>query len=217
MKKLFVCIIAVSALAFSASAQDQRETKGKKDFDRGGHQKGMMKDLNLTDAQKAQMKTNREEMKSKMDALKANKSLTDDQRKQQRELLMQDQRAKMESILTAEQKAKMATSSLAKQEKGNKNGKRGGDHRGKGFEKMKTELGLNNDQAAKLKALNEQSHTQIKAIHDNASLSESAKKEQMKAVKENAKTQRQSILTAEQIKKMDEMKKNHKKADKKRD
>ncbi len=209
-------MIAVSAFAFSASAQDQRETKGKKDFDRGAHQKGMMKDLNLTDAQKAQMKANREEMKVKLDAIKANTSLTDDQRKQQKEALMLEQKAKMESILTTEQKAKMATSSLGQQGKDRKDGKRGHEGRGKGFEKMKTELGLSNDQATKLKALNEQSHTQMKAIRENTSLSEDVKKEQMKAVKENAKTQRQSILTAEQIKKMEELKKNHKKTDRKK-
>jgi Spy/CpxP family protein refolding chaperone len=215
MKKLFVGIIALSAFAFSASAQDQRASKGKKDFDHGNHQKGMMKDLNLTDAQKAQMKASREEMKAKMDALKANTALTDDQRKQQREALMMEQRAKMESILTPEQKAKMATSSLGKQGKDKKEWKRGGEGHREGMEKMKTELGLSNDQAAKLKALNEQSHTQMKAIRENTALTEAAKKEQMKAVKENAKTQRQSILTAEQIKKMEEMKKNHKKAERK--
>lgn len=209
-------MIAVSAFAFSASAQDQRDTKGKKDFDRSGQQHGMMKDLNLTDAQKAQMKTNREEMKSKMDALKANTALTDDQRKQQRELLMQDQRAKMESILTAEQKAKLANKS---QEfgKGRKEGKGGKEGHAARMEEMKANLGLNDDQAAKLKTLNEQSHSQMKTIRENNSLSESAKKEQMKSLKQSTKTQRQSILTAEQIKKMDEMKRNHKKGHGKRE
>lgn len=210
-------MIAVSAIAFSASAQEQRDTQGKKDFDRGGHQKGMMKDLNLTDAQKEQMKASRTEMKAKMEALKANTSLTDEQRKQQREALMQEQKAKMENILTAEQKAKMATSALGHAGHGKKDGKMNAEGHAARAEKMKAELGLSNDQAAKLKSLNEQTHSQMKAIHENTSLTDAAKKEQMKALKQSTKTQRQSILTAEQNKKMAEMKKNHMKGQGKRD
>ncbi|MDB5202628.1 MAG: hypothetical protein JWQ27_2037 [Ferruginibacter sp.] len=225
MKKILALSLAFSAVVFTASAQEQRAKQADQQGQhqrRGGDQ--MMKDLNLTEAQKTQMKANREEAKQKMDALKNDKSLSDADLKTRRAALMQEQKQKMESILTADQKAKMAASRAQwegkkgdmKGDKGKMKGDRGQMH-AKRAEEMKAKLGLSDDQSAKLKAQHEATKAQMQAIKNDNSLSKEARKEKMKAIKENAKTQRNNILTADQQKKMDEFKKEgHKKAGKKK-
>jgi periplasmic protein CpxP/Spy len=87
---------------------------------RGG---GMMQKLNLTEAQKAQMKTIRESQRAKMDALltgeqraelqqarqerrKPNLNMTESQ-KAQMKAIRQETKAQMDALLTAEQKQQL--------------------------------------------------------------------------------------------------------------
>lgn len=208
MKKLITLSLAFSALVFTATAQEQREIKKDKKVGTErregmkGDRKGMMNDLNLTDAQKTQMKANREEFKTKMEQLKA-QNLPEAQYNERKKALHAEQKAKMESILTAEQKAKMA------EKRGNFEGK-DKNKQGKDFGKMKEELSLTDDQSAKLKAQHQALKARMEAIKNDQSLSKEAKKEKMMALKNEAKEQRKSILTAEQMKKMEEFKKDRK-------
>ena len=75
------------------------------------------------------------------------------------------------------------------------------------FEKMKQDLNLSTEQAEKLKTHNQAVHSKIQAVRSNTSLTEDQKKAEIKAIKEASKTERKNILTEEQIKKMQEMKK----------
>ena len=203
MKKILISALAL-AITFSVSAQERRELKKEKGemHQRHGksHDKAMMKDLNLTDAQKAQMKANMEEYRSQMKALEANDVVSVKEMKEKKRALHEQQKAKMEAILTADQKAQLAQS-RAKMES-----QRAGMESNR-MEKMKAELGLSNDQAAKLKSQNEATRAKIKALKDDQTLSQDAKKAQMKTIKEAAKAERKNLLTAEQLKKMEEMKK----------
>jgi len=205
MKKIIALSLAFAIIGFSVSAQQTREAKSHKKGAamQQGQQKEMIKDLNLSDAQKAQFKANREANKAKMEALNQQDNLSVKEMRERKAALMQEQKAQMENLLTAEQKATVAA------RKTSMDGKRKNmdDHRGAA---MKEKLGLSNEQAAKLKALNEANHAKIKAIQANASLSMEQKKAQTKAVKDAAKTERQNILTAEQLKKMKAMKKDGK-------
>jgi len=202
MKKLLAFAVAVSAFAFSATAQEKREIKGER------HHKSMhkehgaekMKDLNLSDAQKSQLKASREEYKSKMEALKSQENISVKEMKERRKALHLEQKTKMESILTADQKAKIESSRAAmakdREQMGNKRA-----------EEIKTKLGLSNDQAAKLKAQNEATRSQLEALRADKSLTDDAKKAKAKEIKETAKKQREAILTAEQLEKMKSLKK----------
>ena len=204
MKRIIALTLAFAIAGFSLSAQQTREMKSHKKANGMHHGKNdMVKDLNLTDAQKVQLKADREANKAKMEALNKQDNLTVKEMREQKAVLMQEQKAKMNALLTPEQKATIAAdrSNMASKRK-NMDGQRG--------EAMKEKLGLSNDQGAKLKAYNEATHNKIKAIKDNESLSMEQKKEQMKAVKDAAKTDRQSILSAEQIRKMEEMKRDGK-------
>lgn len=77
---------------------------------RGNHGKGMeqMKaKLGLTDDQAAKLQANRKDFHSKVQAIRSNTALTDDQKKEQVKALAKDQHESMKSILTAEQMNKM--------------------------------------------------------------------------------------------------------------
>ena len=80
----------------------------------------------------------------------------------------------------------------------------------KHIEKMKTNLNLSDDQVTKLKAQRSANHAKAEKIKNNESLSREQKKEQMMALKTEAKEQNKKIFTPEQIKKREEMKKSYK-------
>jgi Spy/CpxP family protein refolding chaperone len=211
MKKLITLSLAFSALVFTAAAQEQKkDNKNKTERHEGrGDRKGIMKDLNLTDVQKTQMKANREEFKTKMEQLKA-QNLPEAQYNERKKALHAEQKARMESMLTAEQKAKMAERRKNFEGKEGKFEGKNTGKQGKHFEKMKKELSLTDDQAVRLKAQNEALKIKREAIKNDQSLSKEAKKEKMMALRNEAKEQRKSILTADQIKKMEELKKDRK-------
>ena len=213
MKKILTLSLAFSALVFTANAQEQRQIKkdGERTEGREGRG-GMMKDLNLTEVQKTQMKANREAFKTQMDQLKA-QNLPDAQFKTRMEALRADQRTKMEAMLTPEQKAKWAEQRKNIEGKKDNEGKfegKNADKQSKHFDKMKEKLGLTDDQATKMKAQHEALQIRKEAIKNDKSLSKSAKKEKMMALRNEAKEQRKSILTPDQLKKMEEFKKDHK-------
>jgi Spy/CpxP family protein refolding chaperone len=204
MKRIFTLSVAALLFAGSAMAQDvQKEAKkdkaGKewnKEGRHGKHKSGAFgKELNLTDAQKQQVKALNEEYKGKMKALRSNDDAKLGDVKKQSRALREEQRAKMQNILTAEQKAKMAE--LKEKRKSAEKAKGA-----KRFEQMQKDLSLTADQSAKLKAQNEQFRTQAEAIKNNSSLSREQKKEQFKALSEQRKESMKSILTAEQLQKM---------------
>jgi periplasmic protein CpxP/Spy len=87
----------------------------------------MAKELNLTDAQRAELKTFHEQQKAKMDAIRNNDQLTREEKRAQMRSLKEERKAKMDSILTAEQKTKWKE--LRKEHRG-MHGKRGGFHGG---------------------------------------------------------------------------------------
>ena len=202
MKKIiaFTLILAVSGSV--VCAQERRASKTEKSgmHKQHGQHKEMIKDLNLSDTQKAQLKTDRAEAKAKMDALEKQDNLTVKEMRERKAALQQEQKAKMEALLTAEQKAKIATvknDMVAKRK--NIDGNRG--------EAMQEKLGITNEQAAKLKAHNEATHDNIQAIQESQNLTMNQKKIQIKAVKDASKAERKNILTAEQIQRMEEMRK----------
>ena len=74
-------------------------------------------------------------------------------------------------------------------------------------EKMKKELALTDDQSSKLKTVNENYRTKFDALRNNESLDRTAKKEQFQALKQQHKEELKNVLTQEQLKKLDEIKK----------
>jgi len=115
MKKILALSLAFAGFAFAASAQTDRVVQSAPDNGqirtRGGNpmrmqNEQMMKDLNLTDVQKEQMKKNMQEMRAKMEDLRNNTTLSEDDKRTQMKSLRDEQKAKMDALLTPEQKEK---------------------------------------------------------------------------------------------------------------
>lgn len=122
MKKI-LAVIAITAITFSATAQEKRESNRKHNMEQGKHKKGkqpgkqMMKELNFSEAQQSQMKADRLAYKAKMEQLKQNQHISVKEFNEKKEVLRREHKAKMESILTPEQKAKMAVLKAGNEQK----------------------------------------------------------------------------------------------------
>lgn len=201
MKKLILSAIIVS-LAFTVNAQEIPERKGERPMihhkQRGHHDRRMaLKQLNLTDAQKEQFKTQNEAFRKQMGELKKNENITVKEWKSRMENLRKDHKAKIESIFSAEQKAKLEKMKVEKKAMYEVDAKAR-------LEKMKIHLGLTDDQAAKLSKNRAEMAEKMKAIRENKSLSDEKKREEMKELAKKQKETMKSILTEEQLKKMKE-------------
>lgn len=206
MKSIVVTLLALATLSFSANAQQKREFRHH-DQERGGmhkrhHKIEMAKQLNFTEAQKQQAKANREEFKRKMQELNKNENITVKEMRDRKEALVKEQKAKMNALLTSEQKAKLEQLKADRKQKSD-------ERFGKHMDKMRSKLGLTDDQVSQLKAQRESMQAKMKALKENESLTREQRRDQFLALKEEAKEAHKKILTAEQLKKMEEMKKKH--------
>lgn len=198
MKKVLIPLIALFALSFNAIAQNKM---GKKGYHQK-HEKGMMaKQLNFSDAQKAQAKTIHSDSRKQMQELNKQENITVKEMRSRKAAIQKQTKTKMDGLLTAEQKTKKAEiqkERMAKHE----------EQYVKRMDKMKTNLSLTDEQVSKLKAQRSTMQAKAEKIKNNESLSQEQKKEQIITLKAEAKEQHNKILTPEQLKKKEEMKKN---------
>jgi len=191
-------MIAIFALTATANAQDKM---GKKGHHHRKHDKGMMaKQLNFSEDQKKQAKTINEDFRKKMQDLNTQENITVKEQRDRKTAILKERKTKMDGLLTAEQKTKMAQ--LKAERKAKSEG-----HYAKRLDKMKTSLSLTDEQVTKLKAQHDATKAKFEKIKNNESLSREQKKEQMMAIKAEMKDQHSKILTPEQLKKKEEMKK----------
>lgn len=193
----------VFSLALAAKAQEIPERKHERPMMQQGHPGGHhmqgknMKHLNLTVAQKEQMKAQKETFRKKMEELQKTDNITVKEWRNRKEALHKEQKTKMEAILTAEQKAqiqKMKSDHKAMMEI---------DAKAR-MEKMKHHLGLTDEQAAKMKKSHTEMAEKMKALREDDKMDAEKKKGKMKELREKQKEQMKSILTEEQMKKLQE-------------
>ena len=193
----------VLSMAVAVHAQEipERKTDKPAHHERGERGKGRdgmdFKALNLTEDQKAQMKAQREIFHKQMEELRKNDGITVKESRERMEKIKKENKEKTDKIFTAEQKAtleKMKTEGRAKMEA---RGKDRGD-------RMKAQLGLSDEQAAKLEKNRSAMAAEMKAIHENKSLSDEQKREKMKELQKKQKENLKSVLTEEQLKKLKE-------------
>jgi len=211
MKKIITATLALVLFAGAAEAQTKDSTHHRK----GGHEM-MAKQLNLTADQQAKLKSIRQQEHNEMKALKENKSLTADQLKTQRTELHKKYRTQSETVFTPEQKqqlAKWKSEHKGKEGKGFKkdgqaNHSKGdkGFQRGEGFQK---ELNLTQDQKDKMAKLRANSKTSFESIRKDQSLTDDQKKAKMMELRKQQSEQMKSILTPEQLEKMNSFRKEH--------
>jgi Spy/CpxP family protein refolding chaperone len=206
MKKIILSMLVFS-LAVAAKAQEIPERKADRPMMQQRHKshhpmQGMdMKQLNLTDAQKAQFKTQKENFRKQMEELKKNDNITVKEWKSRMETLRKDQKTKMQGILTTEQKAQIEKMKTEHKAMGEIDAKAR-------MEKMKLKLGLTDEQAAKMNKNRTEMAAKMKALREDDKMDAEKKREQMKELMKKQKEQMKSILTEEQMKKLKEGHKN---------
>ncbi len=202
MKKLVItALMGVFAVA-TIHAQDipERKKGDRKHF--GKRTEGFKKqraDLNLSEEQKAQFKALNQDFQKKMAELKKQDNITVKESREKMQQIAKEHRTNVNQLLTAEQKAKIEKSKADRKIKMQDHGQKRGEF-------MKKELGLTDEQSAKLDASRKANAEKMKAIRENKSLSEEQKKEQIKALHEAQKNNLKSVLTDEQLKKLKERK-----------
>src|ERR1700753_3776027 len=103
MKKIFVSLLAIAAVTFSAAAQTTDNSTAKKDNqhkDWKQHHKGMGDQLNLTQAQKDQLKASRENYRKQLQELNKNESITVKEFRDKKYALKKQQKADFLAVLT---------------------------------------------------------------------------------------------------------------------
>lgn len=194
MKRLMTLFTAALLLLGVVMAQDAPATGGQApttDAAKGRmHRRGGgMDQLNLTDAQKTQLKSLRDQQHQQLQALRQDQSLTQDQRREQAQKIHQQFRSQMRGILTPEQQAQL------KQMRGMRGG-------------PMARLNLTEDQRAKLQPIMQQQREQVQAIRSDSSLSQQQKQEKIRALRQSTMSQMQGILTPEQQQQMQQWQQN---------
>lgn len=201
MKKIILSVLVVALVATTSQAQEIPERKAPHhEMKRKHHRGDEFKQLNLSEDQKTKLKALHEENRKQMEELKKNDNITVKEWKSKMEAQRKDHRTKVQGLLTEEQKAQLEKS---RQERKDRFGERSKARAGK----MKAELGLSDEQSAKLKGNREAVAGKIKTIREDKSLSDESKKEQVKELIKKQKEDMKSILTEEQLKKLEEQKK----------
>ncbi len=201
MKKIILSAVVMS-LVFTVQAQDNPERKSGRPpmSERKKHHHRMdMKSLNLTEDQKAKFKTQNESFHKQMEELKKNDNITVKEWKSKAETLRKQHKSNTQSILTNDQKAQVEKMKAEGKAKHEGMAKQRGD-------RMKTTLGLTDEQSAKMQSNRKEMGEKMKSIRENGSLTDEQKKVQMKELMNKQKESMKSILTEEQLKKINETK-----------
>jgi periplasmic protein CpxP/Spy len=189
MKRIQMALAALIFTATVAVAQPAAKPDGKEHrFER---REMPFSKLNLTEDQKAKMKTANDDFRKQMQALNSNENQTVKQQRDGKEALMKAHKAKLESILTSDQKAQLAK---LKEEGKQRHEEMAAKH----LNKMKQELSLTDQQVSELKKGQEDLKSKMEAVHNNTSLDRTAKMQQMKALREDMKANLDKVLTPEQ-------------------
>ena len=204
MKKLISGLVMMLAVAFTVSAQDTTKH-------RGSHEYKMQKELlQLSDAQKNELKDLNAQYRQKELDIRNNSALSEAQKNDQRKDLMKQRKADMDKILTAEQKKQIAEARKKgmKDHKGmkgdkNKSVKRSGR---KGESPMK-DLDLTAAQSAKVKSINAQYREKMMELKKNKTAEKAAQQSAFATLRKQHREEIRQVLTAEQLQKLEARKK----------
>lgn len=205
MKKIVLGLLAF-VLAFPAVYAQKKAGKGTDEDTKtyrhhpgkqAGEHNAMYKKLDLTKEQQRKLeKINKDYRAGVADLKKKEATITVKDYKAQMQSLGNKRRSESDNVFTPEQKAQL------QQMKAERKRKFEAPDRGK-REDMKSALNLSEDQSARLKTLREDTQRKVKDIRENQALSDGERKEQVSMVFKKQHEDMKSILTPEQMKKME--------------
>jgi Spy/CpxP family protein refolding chaperone len=205
MKKAFIGLAFAALITTASFAQDQSNSLAERPK---GHHRGHMmnmEQLNLTDQQKTEMKAINEDFKQQMtDLKKSEDKITVTEWKGKMATIRKEHHEKVQKVLTDEQKASLKKMMHERKTDMRKHGGR------RNLEHMKKELNLTDEQVNALKKNHETMAQKFKAIREDKNLTDDQKKAELKEFKKQQHESLKSILTAEQLQKLEQQKKEHK-------
>jgi len=145
----------------------------------------------LTQEQKNQLMDMRMNAHDQAAIIRNDQTLTPEQKQAKLKDLRASTHQQMKTVLTPEQQAALANRRTAAKER------------------FAAKLGLTVDQQSKMKALFESTHQQRQTVLQNASLNNDQKMAQLKQIRQTTKAQLATILTPDQMTKMEQMRKGH--------
>jgi Spy/CpxP family protein refolding chaperone len=212
MKKYLVALTVFTLMAFAVNAQSTDNSAKNFPTDQTGkvhskhayhmhkrhHNFEAIQQLNLSDEQKQQVKTMNEDYRNKIKNLEKDDNITLKDYRSQKANLEKERKSKFQDILTTEQKDQISQAKKDRSERMKMISQ-------KRMDKMKTDLNLTDDQVAKIQDERKSMIDHAKAIKENSSLSDEQKKEQFMNLRKTSRDNINKILTADQLKKRDEL------------
>ena len=212
MKKYLVALTVFTLMAFAVNAQSTDNSAKNSPTDQTGkihskhayhmhkrhHNLVAIQQLNLSDEQKQQVKTMNEDYRNKIKNLEKDDNITLKDYRSQKADLEKERKSKFQDILTTEQKDQISQAKKDRSERMKMISQ-------KRMDKMKTDLNLTDDQVAKIQDERKSMIDHAKAIKENSSLSDEQKKEQFMNLRKTSRDNINKILTADQLKKRDEL------------
>ena len=212
MKRIITGVLALVLFAGAAQAQAKKDTTG---FHHRQGREMMAQQLNLTADQQAKLKSIREDERKEMQALKNNQSsLNADQLKEQRKALHKKYSEQTQAVYTPAQKEQLKKLHAERKQKDGKKGQWKKD--GKGFSKkggdLQKELNLTQAQKDQLSKMRAETKSQVESIRNDQSLSQDQKKGKIHSIMKDQHEKFKSVLTKEQIEKLQSARKERKAA-----
>jgi Spy/CpxP family protein refolding chaperone len=169
--------------------------------ERGGFVKSkVFQNLDLTEAQKEQVNTLQRDFRAKMQALNQKENITVKEQRDARFSLAKEHRAKMTGLLTAEQQYKL------KEQRANQQNKMQ-EVKSRRFEDMTEKLSLNETQKAALQKERDEQRMKMQSIRQNDAIERSEMQASIQEMRAKHEATMKSVLTKEQYKQWEEMKK----------
>ena len=165
-------------------------------FGRGGHGHEMA--IHYTPEQRKQVMTINKDYKQKSEDLFKQDNITLKQYKAGLIALQKEKKTKLQALLTPLQKDEVTL----QRQKRESEGQLRADQR---LEHLRQALKLTDDQVTKIKAGQENLHSQVKAIHENDNLLPQEKRDQMKAILAKRNDTYKAVLTPDQYTQFEKM------------
>lgn len=197
MKKIFTSLVV---LAITVSAIQAQNPQRKMQHMKPGQGMMMHPKMDLTEEQKQKIKALNDDFRKKITDLRKQDQITVKEWRSRMAELQKKHRTDMQNVFTSDQKARMKKMRMEKKQMAEIDAKAR-------MEKLKLQLNLTDEQTSKLNNQRKEMMDKMKALHENQSMDMMEKREEMRSLMENRKETMQSILTNEQKKKLQEMRK----------
>jgi hypothetical protein len=202
MKKsmIFFGLMIASTVIFAQRNGDPLE--------RAARQAERMKtELKLDDVQYKAVKAVNEEHAGKLMHLRRDSTLSKEARNQHMKTLHNERETALKKVLTEEQqKKRVATAS----EQSRDHGARMAKHRTNYADRMQKELSLDEEQTVKLKAINREFGQKFRTLRNDSTMSKEDNKVRMKQLRDEHQKKVKSVLTEDQLKKLEKLRSDHK-------